>query len=206
MDRRWKALLLREAAARAMPGEVALDLACGTGDISFALARTTPSLTIVGLDVSREMLRIAVLRRAEAHAPAVRFIIGDIVSLPIGAGSVGMVTMGYALRNTRDFRAGLREIHRVLRPGGWMLNLDFYRPQTPLWRRLFLGYLRYAGLLAGWLWHREPEAYGYITPSIERFISSEQFERELRTHGFEPRATYRFLRGGVCVHVARRVA
>jgi demethylmenaquinone methyltransferase/2-methoxy-6-polyprenyl-1,4-benzoquinol methylase len=183
---------------------VALDLACGTGDISFAMASAVPSATIVGLDVSREMLRIAQHRRAEDQAPSVTFVLGDIVSLPIGARSVAMVTMGYALRNTREYRTGLREIHRVLRPRGWILNLDFYRPESAVWRWLFLGYLRYAGLAAGWLWHREPEAYGYITPSIERFVSAEAFERELRAQGFEPHTTHRFLLGGVCVHVARK--
>ena len=205
MDRRWKELLIREAIVRARDHRIALDLACGTGDIALALATEVPRLNVLGLDVSREMLQVAKARRPDDQASRVALVMGDIVSLPVASNSVDMVTMGYALRNVRDLRSGLRELRRVLKPRGWILNLDFYLPENRLWRRLFLGYMRYAGLAAGWLMHREPEAYGYITPSIEHYVTSRGFEQELRTHGFGELRTYSFLGGGVCIHVAQKV-
>lgn len=205
MDRSWKALLVREAGMRADPKTIVLDLACGTGDITLGLAEQVPNIRIVGLDVSRQMLGIARRRRRESSLHNVELGIADIVSLPVGAESAGVVTMGYALRNIRDLRAGLREIHRVLRSGGWLFNLDFYRPEELRWRQLFLGYMRYTGLAAGWLIHREPKAYGYITPSVEQYVSASTFEQELQTHGFEPYKTYCFLRGGIAIHVARKI-
>jgi ubiquinone/menaquinone biosynthesis methyltransferase len=206
MDQRWKALLIREAAARAQPGTTALDLACGTGDITFGLAKRAPGLRITGFDVSPQMLGVAQQRQQEKQFHRVSLAIADIVSLPVGANSVGLVTMGYALRNVRNFRAGLREIHRVLTPGGWLLNLDFYRPEEHLWRRLFLGYVRCTGIAAGWLVHRDPGTFGYLAPSVEQYVSSATFESELRHHGFEPQRTYRFLRGGIAIHVARKAS
>jgi demethylmenaquinone methyltransferase/2-methoxy-6-polyprenyl-1,4-benzoquinol methylase len=125
----------------------------------------------------------------------------DRLALPDA--SVDVVTAGYGVRNTPDARRAVREMARVLRPGGVVVTLDFYRPQFAPWRRLLLAYLAGAGNLVGWWWHREPVVYGYIARSIDHFMSWQAFSRLLRDEGMAPVAVRRFLGGGIAIHVAR---
>jgi demethylmenaquinone methyltransferase/2-methoxy-6-polyprenyl-1,4-benzoquinol methylase len=114
------------------------------------------------------------------------------------------VTAGYALRNVPDFRGALREIARVMRRGGRLLTLDFYRPENVVWRRAFLAYLSAAGNTVGWLWHREPVVYGYIAHSVNHFVSITDFNAALAETGFTVERVYRRLYGGIAVHHALR--
>jgi demethylmenaquinone methyltransferase/2-methoxy-6-polyprenyl-1,4-benzoquinol methylase len=209
MDRGWKQMLLADAAGPAPSGAVVLDLACGTGDLAFALAERMEGARVTGVDASPKMIEMAKgRRRAAAGGPAgrVAFRVGDMTGLDLPDGSVDLVTAGYGFRNVPDFRAALAESARVLRPGGRLVTLDFYRPEPVLWRRLLLGYLRLAGDLVGWLWHREPVVYGYIARSIEHFVSWQSFSRALEDAGFEVERVRRRLFGGVAEHVATRRA
>lgn len=204
MDRGWKAELMAWCGATFPPEARVLDLACGTGDLAFAAAERT-SGEVIGIDASASMIAIA-RRRAVGEAPAgnVRFVVGDISSLDQPDGSVDAVTAGYALRNAPEYERVIAEIARVLKPGGTLATLDFYRPERWLWRVLFLRYLAVAGNFVGWLWHREPVAYGYIARSIDHFVSWQRFSRSLSTHGFRIERVSTKLLGGVALHVARR--
>jgi demethylmenaquinone methyltransferase/2-methoxy-6-polyprenyl-1,4-benzoquinol methylase len=93
----------------------------------------------------------------------------------------------------------------VLRPGGVLLTLDFYRPQSWLWRKLLLSYLSVAGNWVGWLWHRQPVVYGYIGPSIDHFVSWQRFSAALERHGLHVESVRTKLLGGVALHFARRI-
>lgn len=200
MDRRWKRLVLLDVAQAQPRPQLVLDLACGTGDLARAAAQALPNASIVGLDVSREMLRVAARTPATGASP--RWVAADLLALPVPDHVVDLVLMGYGLRNTPDFRLGLREIFRVLKPGGVLVNLDFYQPEHRLWRRLFLGYLRVAGAAAGWLWHREPDAYAYIAPSIAHFVTVAEFNSALVDAGFQLKRLFPRLGGGIAVHAA----
>ena len=209
MDRRWKEALLTEAVAGApASGAVVLDLACGTGDIAFALAERLNEARVTGLDASPKMIEGAKLRRranAGGAAGRVAFQVGDMMRLAaVADASVDLVTAGYAFRNVPDYRAALAEAARVLRPGGRLLTLDFYRPESRAWRALFLGYLRVSGDVVGWLWHREPVVYGYIARSIAHFVSAPDFTLALEAAGFAVERVERKLLGGVALHVAGR--
>ncbi|MDQ3997285.1 MAG: ubiquinone/menaquinone biosynthesis methyltransferase [Gemmatimonadota bacterium] len=204
MDDAWKREVvgLAAAAAEQRGRAVVLDLACGTGDLAFALA--APDRSVVGLDVSREMLgRAAARADAEGAAPP-RFAASDMVALPIADASVDVVTIGYGLRNAPRLDAALDEVARVLRPGGHVVTLDFCRPANAIWRRVFLGYLAVAGNLYGWAWHREPAAYGYIPRSIARFVTADQLTAALTGRGFDVYCIGRRLLGGICVHAGRK--
>ncbi|MGH7663185.1 MAG: ubiquinone/menaquinone biosynthesis methyltransferase [Gemmatimonadaceae bacterium] len=211
MDREWKRELAAAAAALAPhSGAVVLDLACGTGDIAFALAKRLAEngkgsgARILGLDASSRMVDLANARLAKAPCDGLSFRRGDIMAIDRPPASADIVSAGYALRNVPDFRAALHEIARVLRPGGHLLTLDFYRPEHMVWRTLFTGYLTVAGNVVGWLWHREPVVYGYIAHSVQHFVSWQEFARALGASGFEVTGVSRKLLGGIALHRARR--
>ena len=201
MDPGWKRQLMAglDPDARA---RIVVDLACGTGDLAAAAAERWPNARVLGFDVSRRMVHLAARRFAEA--PRVILGLGDMIALPLPSQSVDVVTVGYGIRNAPTPDQALGELARVLRPGGVLLVLDFYRPSMPIWRELFPWYLRTAGNVVGWLWHREPVAYGYIGPSVAGYLTSHEFEAALRHHGFTVRHARRKLLGGIRLHVAAR--
>jgi ubiquinone/menaquinone biosynthesis methyltransferase len=204
MDARWKRELLATVAATLPVAPVALDLACGTGDLAFALASLAPAGQVTGIDASARMIAAANARRPQAAAtPA--FVVGDLTHLDVADASVDTVTAGYALRNVPDVRAALVEIARVLKPGGRLHTLDFYRPAAAWWRTLFLGYLSAAGNTVGWLWHDEPVVYGYIARSVDHFVSAESFTTLLGDSGFALERVRAKLLGGIALHTARRL-
>ena len=198
LDRRWKAQLLAELAPYVGDSTRALDLACGTGDLAYALAAR--GARVVGIDASARMIDEAKRRVVSSR---VEFVVGDMTALEHEDASVDVVTAGYALRNVPDYRRALREIARVLKPGGRLLTLDFYRPENPIWRRAFLAYLSVAGNTVGLLWHREPVVYGYIAGSIDHYISATDFNAALVECGFTIERFYRRLYGGIAIHHAR---
>jgi demethylmenaquinone methyltransferase/2-methoxy-6-polyprenyl-1,4-benzoquinol methylase len=200
MDRGWKRALVAEIASRVPAGGRIVDLACGTGDIAFAAACAVRGAHVVGVDASPNMIALA--QERAAADPSATFELGDMSRLAFPDESVDAITAGYAFRNVPDHRAALREAARVLKPGGVMVTLDFYRPEYAVWRTLFTGYLRVAGNLVGWWWHREPVAYGYIAKSIDAFVSAREFANNLRAAGFDVTETRTYLLGGVAMHIA----
>jgi demethylmenaquinone methyltransferase/2-methoxy-6-polyprenyl-1,4-benzoquinol methylase len=203
MDQSWKARLIAEGVRRAVKDPVILDLACGTGDLGNELAHRSGSKLTVGLDLSPQML-VEAKARPNGNGKRMKLAACDMLELCVGPASVDMVSIGYGLRNTPDAPAALREIARVLKPGGLLLNLDFYRPVGKMWRELYLWYLWNAGRLGGWLWHREPIVYGYIAPSIRRYLTLPEFEAELGKAGFAIEWKASRLGGGIGMHVARK--
>jgi demethylmenaquinone methyltransferase/2-methoxy-6-polyprenyl-1,4-benzoquinol methylase len=177
LHRVWKRRLVRMAGAR--PGEQALDLCCGTGDIAFALARRGASVT--GLDFSEPMLVVAEARRwrrgrrgqgAEAlagRAPNPHFVKGDAQQIPFPENTFEIVTVGYGLRNLADWKTGLREMQRVAKPGGRLLVLDFGKPDNSLWRGIYFGYLRCLVPVLGGMVCGNSAAYAYILESLMHY-------------------------------------
>ncbi|HUQ80059.1 MAG TPA: ubiquinone/menaquinone biosynthesis methyltransferase [Gemmatimonadaceae bacterium] len=206
MDRRWKSELTSWMRENVGATAHVLDLACGTGDLAFAAARFATRGQVVGVDASPAMIALA-RERATRGPEGMRtaFVEGDISSLDMATASVDVVTAGYALRNVPEYDRAVAEIVRVLKPGGVVAMLDFYRPENGLWRALFLWYLSVAGNLIGWLWHREPVVYGYIARSIDHFVSWQTFAVALEQHGLTVQRVQTKLFGGVAIHYARRV-
>lgn len=201
LDARWKRELVRWMAHDfAADARVAvLDVACGTGDLALGVAATLPTARVRGVDVSQAMLDVARARLNPSVRDRVTFGRGDMARLDVGAASVDAVTAGYAVRNAPDPRAALGELGRVLRPGGRLYVLDFFRPSQPIWRAMYLGYLRVAGAAVGWLWHRAPAAYEYIAASTAQFVSCDEFAAWLGDSGFDVRALRPKLGGGIAL-------
>lgn len=206
MDAVWKEQLIAAVVSRAQHASRALDVACGTGDLGFALAARLPALHVTGVDPSNEMLTLATERARAIGDRRVTFQLGDFSALPADTATVDVLTAGYGYRNVPDLEAAVRESARVIRPGGTLASLDFFLPTNRVWRALFLWYLRAAGNLVGWWWHRTPAIYGYIARSIAAFVTADQFTALLERHGFRVIETRRMLLGGTALHIAVREA
>ena len=196
-DRRWKDRLIAMAGIR--PGMRALDLACGTGDITFDLARH--GARAVGLDVTHRMVQIASGKPSPAAA---RFIVGDMMALPFEDRQFDLITSGYGIRNVPAIEPALREISRTLRPGGLFLSLDFNRPSNGAVRAVYLCYLSVVGSLLGLALHRDPDTYRYIPESIRRYPGAERVCGLARENGFSSCDWTRVLGGLMAIHVARK--
>jgi len=181
-DALWKRGLVARLPHRR--GVRALDLACGTGDLTRLLARRYPDGTVEGLDLTPAMLARARRRRGLRGAANVRFRLGDLGRLPYPANSFHLVTGGYALRNAPDLKECLREVFRVLRKGGAAAFLDFNRSPVPWLGRLQVRLLAAWGGLWGLLLHGNPEVYSYIAETLTLFPDRARFEELLRELGF----------------------
>jgi demethylmenaquinone methyltransferase/2-methoxy-6-polyprenyl-1,4-benzoquinol methylase len=192
-DRRWKRRLIRLAGLQ--PSDRVLDLACGTGDILFEAAPHVRQA--VGLDLTHRML---VLARARTPRP---FVAGDMLALPFRDGHFTVVTTGYGLRNVPDLDQALREIRRVLAPGGRLLSLDFNRPDNPIVRAAYLAYLVVVGSALGLALHRDPDTYRYIPESIRNYPGASRVAGMMEAHGFVDVRVRPVLGGLMAMHVAR---
>jgi demethylmenaquinone methyltransferase/2-methoxy-6-polyprenyl-1,4-benzoquinol methylase len=195
VDRRWRAVLV--AALGPLEGKRVVDLCCGTGDVAFLLARR--GARVLGIDFTIEMLRIARARRASAASAGERaagFVLGDACTLPLAPRSADAVTIAFGIRNVGDRGAGLREIARVLRPGGRLLVLEFGSPRNRFVARAFgLYFRRVLPRLGGWI-SGDPDAYTYLPESVAAWPSAEAFGREIERAGYRD-CGHRALSGGV---------
>jgi demethylmenaquinone methyltransferase/2-methoxy-6-polyprenyl-1,4-benzoquinol methylase len=199
LDRRWKRRLVNLAAPR--PGDLALDLATGTGDIAFAIDGRCRR--VVGLDVTPRMIELAkakasMKRPRASDLPA--FLVGDMIALPFPDASFDLVTTGYGLRNVPDLPAAIDEIRRVLKPGGRALSLDFNRPANALVRSLYLQYLTMVGGALGWILHGDPDTYRYIPASIRGYPGAAGVARLMELRGFTRVRYSRVLGGLMAIH------
>jgi demethylmenaquinone methyltransferase/2-methoxy-6-polyprenyl-1,4-benzoquinol methylase len=184
LDRRWRRLAA-EAVVR--PGDGVLDACCGTGDLAIAGARAGGVVT--GLDFSERMLE-----RARRKAPEIEWVQGDALALPFENGSFDAATVGFGVRNLDDLEAGLRELARVLRPGGRVAVLEITRPRgllRPFFRFWFDGVVPLLGkVLPG------GAAYTYLPASVRRFPGPEDLGALMERAGFRDVA-WRMLAGGI---------
>jgi demethylmenaquinone methyltransferase/2-methoxy-6-polyprenyl-1,4-benzoquinol methylase len=169
LHRVWKHRTVRLAlAGRTTPARV-LDLCCGTGDLTFLAESGEPRpARLLGVDFTLPMLAVAE-RRARAAGSSATFVEGDALRLPLASASADIVTIGYGLRNVADPLAALKEIRRVLAPGGRVVVLDFGKPDNRVASALYGAYLGAVMPAMGWLFHRDPETYAYIPASLERY-------------------------------------
>ncbi len=210
LHRYWKRAVLR--LCRLDAGEPALDVCCGTGDLTRALARGGGK--VVGLDFNSAMLEVARSKPALAALPEVvgvapgagtiEYLCGDALHLPFPDASFAVVTMGYGLRNLADFRRGVAELARVLRPGGRLVILDFGKPSNPLWRACYFQYLRWVVPVFGRWFCRNPDAYSYILESLLHYPAQQGVDALLREAGLVNTRVHDFLGGVMGINYAER--
>ena len=199
LDKRWKRRLVTEIPSPANAS--VLDLACGTGDIAFEAAAV--GSRVVGLDITPRMVRLASLK-PQRFRHRVSFVTGDMMALPMRDESFDVVTTGYGLRNVPDLAGALAEIHRVLRPGGLLLSLDFDRPTNRIVRSVYLTYLTVVGSALGAVLHGDPDTYRYIPESIQRYPGAAGVCALARKTGFGRCAHSPVLGGFLALHSASK--
>jgi len=145
-----------------------------------------------------------VLADAKPGGSRIGWLVGDMASLPVATASIDVVTTGYGLRNVADLDAALREVHRVLVPGGVLCALDFDRPSNGVVRAIYLGYLTVVGSLLGWILHRDPDAYRYIPASIRRYPGAQGVAARMREAGFTGVEVRPVLGGLMAIHHVRK--
>jgi demethylmenaquinone methyltransferase/2-methoxy-6-polyprenyl-1,4-benzoquinol methylase len=171
LHRAWKRRLIQLAAVR--PGARALDLCCGTGDVAFALADAGAQVT--ACDFSEPMLQVARQRlqsrgsRSRQAGEAPVFLRADALHLPLASNTFDILSVAYGLRNLADFRAGLTEILRVLKPGGKLLILDFGKPDFAPWRTAYFAYLKFFVPLFGKIFCGNSATHAYILESLKKY-------------------------------------
>ena len=185
LDRRWRRLTA-EAAVR--PGDRVLDACCGTGDLALSCVKAGAG-EVVGLDFSEPMLE-----RARRKSDAIEWLRGDLLALPFADASFDSATVGFGVRNVEDLEAGLRELRRVLRPGGRLGVLEITRPRGPL-RPFFRLWFDVLVPLAGKVLPGG-KAYAYLPASVRRFPGPEDLQAVLERAGFGG-VTFRLLAGGI---------
>jgi len=190
--------------AELSPGDSALDVCCGTGDLAIELSgRVGPDGRVIGCDFSEPMLDLAREKTAAKHAAGVRFEWADALQLPYDGERFDAVTVGFGVRNLADLDRGLREMARVLRPGGRLVVLEITQPTRPPLSTFYsLWFDRIVPVLGRLT--REPEAYSYLPESVRNFPDSRGLAAKLDAAGLE-RVRWTVLAGGiVAIHSGLR--
>lgn len=202
--RAWLAGMMRQAPIG--PGDEVLDVAGGTGDVTFAAARAKHPAHIQCTDLVPEMLEVARAHYADGAAKGVPvdFQVVDAQDMPFADASFDAVTMAYGIRNMPDRPRALAEIFRVLRPGGHLVCLEFSTPPNRLWRALYRFYLKHLIPFWGGLITGDREGFVYLARSIKAFPDQHGLAALMEQAGFQD-VTWKNYTGGIAaVHVARK--
>ena len=193
-------------AAGLTPASRMIDLAGGTGDISFAAARRNPPAHIQLTDYTAEMLEVAQERfeAGESMGVPMDFEVVDAQNIPYSDDSFDAATMAYGIRNMPDRPRALSEMFRVLKPGGSLVCLEFSTPPNGAWRALYHFYLRHLIPFWGGLITGDKEGFVYLAKSIRAFPDQEGLAEMMRDAGFTD-VTWKNYTGGIAaVHVAKK--
>lgn len=197
IDRKWRKRVVRELAPGLPAHAKILDVACGTGDLSIEFFEQSKA-SVIGLDFCRPMLELAKTKTRE-----VQFIEGDALRLPFAEATFDAVTIGFGLRNLSSVAEGLRELRRVLKPGGIAAVLEFSQPVRGLRGIVAFYYGRVLPRLGGWV-SGSRSAYEYLPDTISRFPNQYELALMMGAAGFAE-VSFENLTGGVAaLHIGRR--
>lgn len=196
IDMRWRKKAVAQL-GKAGKGNV-LDVATGTGDVAFMITQMYPEATVTGIDLADQMLVIARQKSTtKSGGDHIRFLQGDSENLPFQDNSYQAVTVAFGVRNFEDLQQGLREMFRVVMPGGKVVILEFSKPRAFPFKQIFNGYFRYLLPALGALRSKDSRAYRYLYESVQAFPDREHFIAELERAGWE-NPKYESLSLGIC--------
>ena len=201
IDRYWRAHTVRRTREILLRPEArVLDICCGTGDLVLALAGQ--GRRVLGSDFCHPMLVAAHAKIARRHAPAVLFE-SDALALPLRDASLDLLTVAFGFRNLANYKAGLREMRRVLAPGGMAAILEFSQPPNAVFGALYNFYARRILPWIGGLISGSRDAYTYLPESVRKFPSAGELAAMMGRAGFAE-VSFEYLTGGiVALHIGR---
>ncbi|MCQ2345779.1 MAG: bifunctional demethylmenaquinone methyltransferase/2-methoxy-6-polyprenyl-1,4-benzoquinol methylase UbiE [Paludibacteraceae bacterium] len=182
IDRHWR----KQAVGRLHPCTHLLDVAIGTGDLSIEIMRQKKAESIIGIDLSMEMMSIAsekIAKKGLQNQISAQY--GNAQSMDFSDEQFDTVTCAYGVRNFADTDAGLKEMYRVLRSGGQLMILEFSYPTNPIIKGLYNFYFTKMMPWVGRLLSRDRSAYTYLCHSVKNFMWGEEMAEHLRQAGFK---------------------
>jgi demethylmenaquinone methyltransferase/2-methoxy-6-polyprenyl-1,4-benzoquinol methylase len=210
LDRLWRARTAKILRPVLEHGDSrVLDLCCGTGDLAITIARGY-KVHVIGADFAHAMLTRARQKSASLRSPTlpqlrpIEFIEADALRLPFADASFDLVTTAFGFRNLANYEAGLREIHRVLKPGGAIAILEFTEPPDDFVGKVFRWYCRNVLPRIGGLISGDSSAYTYLPKSVARFFRPPELASLMSSVGYQSVAYKSWTFGTVALHTAQR--
>ena len=196
IDRSWRRNLIN-LLSETHPEKI-LDVATGTGDLAIQSSKSLPYAQITGLDISRGMLEVGEKKIKKNNlSDKIEMIYGDSENIPFDDNTFDAVTVAFGVRNFENLLKGLKEMNRVLKPGGKVFILEFSRPKSSLFRSAFNFYFKYLLPVIGRITSRDPKAYKYLFESVQAFPAYEDFLEILQEAGFKSN-NYKMQTLGIC--------
>ena len=208
IDRSWRRRTVQ--ALQLDPSSKVLDVCTGTADLAFELAKAVDPLQggrVIGGDFTEEMIRIAARKRGERTLGSPGLCVADTMRLPFADGSFDAVTVAFGIRNVASLEVGLKEMLRVLRPGGQAAILEFTTPKLKVVRTMYHAYFhRVLPRVGAWLSRSSAGrgAYQYLPNSVSEFPQPEELSAHLRACGFVDARFESLTCGIACLHLATR--
>ena len=202
MDILWRKKTARIAVEGG--GEMWMDICSGTGEMALYLCRLAPKETrVFAVDFSFPMIQKALEKK---ESSGITFILSDINTLPFPDNTFDLMTISFAVRNINlnreKFLESLKEIHRILKPGGRFVSVETSQPKSKIIRKLFHGYIRLAVKPIGQIISGSKSAYTYLSQTIPRFYSAEEFAEIIKEAGFSEVTFEQLLFGVSAIHIA----
>jgi demethylmenaquinone methyltransferase / 2-methoxy-6-polyprenyl-1,4-benzoquinol methylase len=195
LDRRWRAYTVKQVRPILLrPDARVLDLCCGTGDLLLALERERGA-PVLGSDFCHPML-IEASRKAARRSAATPLVNADALRMPFADASLDLVTVAFGFRNFANYRKGLRELRRLLRPGGCLAILEFSQPPNRFVAAMYRFYSKVVLPRIGALFSGQKDAYTYLPESVSKFPGPADLAREMQEAGFAE-VRYRLLNFGI---------
>ncbi|HYW97248.1 MAG TPA: bifunctional demethylmenaquinone methyltransferase/2-methoxy-6-polyprenyl-1,4-benzoquinol methylase UbiE [Bacteroidales bacterium] len=208
IDKQWRKVLVRmvgrelESGKKESPGGRILDVATGTGDLAFALSRLK-AVSVTGVDIAENMLVVA-RKKAVKKGAHIEFVQGDSENLPFDTSLYDAVTVAFGVRNFEHLEQGLKEMFRVLKPGGQVYILEFSKPGKRFFSLMYRFYSNAILPLVASVFSRDKAAYHYLPGSIAEFPSGDQMTGIMEVCGYED-CRFRPLTGGIAsIYSGRR--
>ena len=201
IDKRW-----RRKVVRMLPkADRVLDVAVGTADLTIEMLKQAKAEQVVGIDLSKEMMAIGEQKvERMGYEKQVEFVFGNAQQMPFEDASFDGVTCAYGCRNFSDLEAGLREMYRVLKPGGQVTILEFSYPKNRLVRAVYDLYFSHILPWIGRLVSKDKTAYTYLNKSVKSFVWGEAFAQRLRDVGFVEQTFVPLTFGITTVYTAKK--
>lgn len=198
-DQAWRRIAAQEL--QLAPNGLVLDLATGTGDLAFAARERYPDSRVVAMDFSETILREGVRKARLREETKVDWGVGDALALPFPDATFDGCTNAFLIRNVVDLPMCLREMKRVVKPGGRVVCMEITHPQTPLFKQGFTLYFYKMVPLIGGMIAGDPKAYSYLPNSLTDFPPAEPLKRIMQAVGYCD-VRYRLLGlGAMAIHV-----